>query len=94
MIEKKVRLHHVDAGFCLEVWEVKREKGKPQYYVGRETVGQRQWTTLCDAPDGYCEPWYAISRKVVFILCDRQWREIGRDGNDRTLFPVPPESRL
>lgn len=91
MIEKKVRLHHVDVGFCLEVWEVKREKGKKQYYVGRETVGERQWHTLCDAPDGYCEPYYVISREVVFILCDRHWNELARDGNDRKLYPAPAE---
>lgn len=91
MIEKKVRLHHIDVGFCLEVWEMQQEKGKQPLYVGRETVDERTWFTLLDAPYGYCEPSHVISRKVVLILCDEEWNEVARDGNDRKLYPIPAE---
>lgn len=87
-MERKVRLHHVDVGFCLEVWEVERMPGRKQYYIGRETVGAREWYTLFDAPNGYCEPSTTIRADVVFILCDDDWNELTRDSNDRTKFPL------
>ncbi len=66
--EFKVRLHHTDPGRCLEVWEMQRE-GKKNIYVGREDCGAHSGQTLRDAPDGFCECDYVISRSVEFIIC-------------------------
>lgn len=86
--EFKVRLHHTDPGRCLEVWEMQRE-GKKNIYVGREDCGAHLWQTLRDAPDGFCECDYVISRSVEFIICKGDWTPVGRDGNDRERFAEP-----
>ena len=80
--EFKVRLHHADPGYCLEVWEMLRD-GKNNVYIGRDDFGAHLWYTLRDAPDGFCERDYIINRSVEFIICTADWTPIGRDGNDR-----------
>ena len=86
--EFKVRLHHADPGYCLEVWEMLRD-GKNNVYIGRDDFGAHLWYTLRDAPDGFCERDYIISRSVEFIICTADWTPIGRDGNDRERFAEP-----
>ena len=86
--EIKVRLHHIDTGFCREVWEVFAEEGKSKIYIGRETgMGSHEWMTLCDAPYGYCEPDCKVGGFVDIIVCDKQWNEVLRDGNDKERYP-------
>lgn len=86
--EFKVRLHHADPGYCLEVWEMLRN-GKNNVYIGRDDFGAHLWYTLRDAPDGFCERDYIINRSVEFIICTADWTPIGRDGNDRERFAEP-----
>lgn len=55
----------------------------------REDCGAHLWQTLRDAPDGFCECDYVISRSVEFIICKGDWTPVGRDGNDRERFAEP-----
>lgn len=87
-IEIKVRLHHINHGDCMEVWEAQEEKGKARRYFSRDDgFGVHEWYTLCDAPYGYCERDCHVGNHVTFIICDKQWNELFRDGPDKELFP-------
>lgn len=84
----KVRLHHIEYGVYLEVWKVQTEEGSPKRYVGRDmSCCDRLWSALCDAPYGCCEPECHLSKAVEIIVCDKNWNEQLRDGNDRELYP-------
>ena len=63
--------------------------GKNNVYIGQGDFGAHLWYTLRDAPDGFCERDYIISRSVEFIICTADWTPIGRDGNDRERFAEP-----
>jgi len=87
-IEIKVRLHHIESGQCMEVWEMQTEKGKPRRYLSRDNgFGVHEWSTLADAPYGYCERDCHLRNNVVLIICDKNWNELFRDYADRKHFP-------
>lgn len=87
-IEIKVRLHHIDSGQCMEVWEVQTEKGKPHRYLSRDDgFGVHEWSTLADAPYGCCEQDCSLKDNVTLIICDKEWNELFRDHADRKRFP-------
>lgn len=87
-VELKVRLHHIDSGQCMEVWEVQTEKGKPCRYLSRDDgFGVHEWSTLADAPYGCCERDCYLKDDVVLIICDKKWNELFRDYADRKHFP-------
>jgi hypothetical protein len=87
-IEIKVRLHHIESGKCMEVWQVQTEKGKPCRYLSRDDgFGVHEWSTLADAPYGYCEQDCHLKENVVLIICDKEWNELFRDYADRKHFP-------
>lgn len=87
-IEIKVRLHHIDSGNCMEIWEVWSEKGKPRRYLSRDNgFGIHEWYTLCDAPYGYCERNTHLSENVELIICDKQWNELFRTTPDKICTP-------
>lgn len=79
--EMKVRLHHIDTGNCLEVWQSEPNK-KKTIWLGRYTYGPHLWYYQFDAPYGYCEPCYPVSPSVEFICCDKNWNEVLRDSNN------------
>ena len=82
----RVRLHHINHGECMEVWQVDTPEGKPQRYICRNTYGDNCWHWLCDAPNGCCERDYAVDDHVIITVCDRSWREITRDSNNRRRY--------
>lgn len=82
----RVRLHHIDHGECMEVWQVETPEGRAKRYVCRDTYGEHCWYWLCDAPNGYCERDYAVDERIVITVCDWSWREITRDGNNRRRY--------
>lgn len=79
--EIKVRLHHIDTGNCLEVWQ-SEPKNKKSIWFGRYTYGSHLWYYLSDAPYGYCEPSYPVNPSIEFICCDKHWSEVLRDSNN------------
>lgn len=86
--EIKIRLHHINDGDCLEVWEAQAEEGKHKLYLGRDTFHPEQsWRYLCDAPDGCCERGWAVENSIELVICDKQWNELFRDGNNSERFP-------
>lgn len=87
MKELKVRLHHIENGQCMEVWQVKAEQGKKSRYVCRELSGLNEWSWLCGAPYDACERDCECSAEIIFIICDKDWNPVMKDGNDRTMFP-------
>ena len=87
MKELKVRFRSQDSGYCREVWEVYSEEGRPRRYVLRNTADPAgRWETACGE---FCEPDSPAGNDITFVLCDRNWKEQGRTGNDRTRFPEP-----
>lgn len=87
-IEIKVRLHHIDSGQCMEVWEIQTEKGKPCRYLSRDDgFGVHEWSTLADAPYGYCERDCHLKDNITLVICDKEWNELFRDHADRKSFP-------
>lgn len=84
-MEIKIRHKFTDTGFCQEVWETEQINNRHLYF-GRDTV-DKSWRILNDAPDGYCEPNTLVGKHVTLIICDDDWNELGRDGNDREKFP-------
>lgn len=84
MKELKIRYRYTDAGFCREVWdtEVITEKSVP---IGRDTMdSDRSWWIL--TPE-WEEPLSRVGKDITLIICDENWNEIGRDGNDLDKFP-------
>ena len=72
---------------CRDVYK-RQEEGSPKRYVGRDmSCCDRLWSALCDAPYGCCEPDCHLSKAVEIIVCDKNWNEQLRDGNDRELYP-------
>ena len=84
-MEIKIRHKFTDTGFCCEVWETELINERHLYF-GHDTV-EKSWCILYDAPDGFCEPGPLIGKHVTLIICDDDWNEFGRDGNDREKFP-------
>lgn len=88
MKELKVRLHHIDQGQCMEVWEVQTEKGKPWRFLSRnDGFTPHEWGVLADAPYGYCEVECYLREDITLIICDKDWNELFRDGMDKERFP-------
>lgn len=87
MNEIKVRFHSADCAWCRELWEVYTEEGRQRRYVIRDTADPGGcWETACGE---FCEPGSPVRDDVTFILCDHDWNEQARTGNDRTRFPKP-----
>ena len=87
MKELKIRFYEDDKGWCREQWEIFPEKGKPRRFLVRLTGGPGgRWLTGEGADS---EPGFDIAREVTLILCDQNWNEKLRTGNDRTRFPEP-----
>lgn len=84
--EIRVRLHHINHGECMEVWQEQTPQGQPKRYVCRDTYSDNCWYRLCDAPNGYCERDYALGEHIVITVCDQSWREITRDSNNRRRY--------
>ena len=84
LIELKVRLHRIEDGLCREIWEIQQEKGLSRRYLSRATRGFHEWMTLSNS---YLEPIEALTSNIVVIICDRNWNELAREGNDPSLFP-------
>lgn len=92
-LEIKLRHHSTDVGFCCEIWEsIEDDREEPRYF-GRDTV-THDWSLLADAPYGFCEPIFSIGKHVIFILCDKNGREISRDGNNRERFSIPAHGKV
>lgn len=86
--EYRIRYHHAESDDYLEVWEVQTKEGKPSIYLGRDTGFSRQnWCYLCDAPYGYNERDADIAPSITLIICDKEWNEQFRGGNDAELYP-------
>ncbi|KAA6302833.1 MAG: hypothetical protein EZS26_001003 [Candidatus Ordinivivax streblomastigis] len=86
MKQINVRLHHINSGDCIEVWQSEVLNGK-QIYYGRGTHIEHDWSYLSDAPNGFCEKSHRVSNEVEFIVCDKNWNELLRDGNDKKRYP-------
>lgn len=86
MQEIKIRFYSVDRGWCREIWEVYTGEGKPCRFLTRDSEGYGTWHYASD-PDGDFEPGFPIKDETTLILCDRNWNEHGRTGNDRSKFP-------
>lgn len=82
----KIRHHSTDVGFCTEIWQTEM-LSEDHLYLGRSTESDRTWHILNDAPYGFCEMGDRVGKHVVLIICDENWNEIGRDGNDFERFP-------
>ena len=83
MQEIKIRfLRHED--YCQELWEILVEEGKPRRYLLRDDKGCGTWRYA--SGEDY-EPGFPTQDDVILILCDRNWNEQARTGNDRTRFP-------
>lgn len=86
--EYKIRFHHAEDDDYLEVWEVQTKTGKPSIWLGRDTGFIKQnWCYLCDAPDGYNERDRDLEPSITLIICDKDWNEQFRGGNDAELYP-------
>lgn len=73
--------------YCQEMWEVFTEEGRPRRYLLRDSEGYGTWHYASD-PDDACEPGFATQDDITLILCDKNWNEHARTGNDRTRFPA------
>lgn len=87
--EKEIKIRHfcTDTGFYLEIWQTEM-LSQSELYFGRETVGpDKSWYLLNDAPYGLCEKNCPICKHITLIVCDANWNELGRGGNNREKFP-------
>ncbi len=87
MKEIKVRLRYIEVGQCMEMWQVEPQEGRPDRWVCRELSGLHEWSWLHGAPYDACERGWQCSNDIIFIICDKDWNPVMKDGNDRTLFP-------
>lgn len=86
MNEIKIRFHDDDKSYYREFWEVySEEKQKQPSFLIRDTSGPGgSWLI---ASGEFNEPSFEVSDEVTLILCDHNWNEQARTGNDRTRFP-------
>lgn len=80
-----VRYHSADVGFCREIWQVKPENNKVRW-LGYDTQC-KNWMFLSSGPYGYAEPEHSVSKDTEIVICNSDWMEYYRTGNDRTRFP-------
>lgn len=78
--ERRVRLKYTENDCYIELWQVIDSSNKHDRYVGRYTAGGGEWVKISD-PLGYCEMDYSFSPDVVFILCDKNGKELFRSRN-------------
>ena len=77
----RIKLHHIEDDDFLEVWQARAEKGRKPRYFGRNTNRGHEWYYLCDAPDGLCERDFPVPDSVELAVCDKNWKELFKDGN-------------
>lgn len=83
--EIQVRHHSTDIGLCREIWQVKPENDKTRW-LQRDTEGG-DWSYLSSGPKGYCEPEHRVPKNIDIVICNSDWIEYYRDGNNRDLYP-------
>lgn len=93
MKELKVRFHSQDSGYCHELWEVYTEKGRPRRFLVRDTMDAAGRWQYGNGPADCCEPGFDVGDDTTLILCDKDWNEQARTGNDCTRFPEPFPTR-
>lgn len=80
--EIKVYHHSTNDGFCCEIWVGKTNSDK-KLWLGRDTE-HGGWSYLTAE---YHEPLEAVPENIVIVICNSEWKEYYRTGNDRERFP-------
>lgn len=84
MNEIKIRFYGYN-DFGHEMWEIFTGQEHSRRFLLRDISGPGgQWLTG-DGPD--CEPSFPVKANITLILCDHDWNEQTRTGNDRARFP-------
>lgn len=83
--EIKVRQHSTNAGFCYEIWEGQSDLNRTIWLYRNTPSGD--WGYLSSGPEGYCEPEGPLSKDIDIIICNSDWVEFYRTGNDKERFP-------
>lgn len=83
--EIKVKHHSTNTGFCQEYWQGQSSTGKTIWLV-RDTM-DGHWRFLSSSPDEDGEPDTRIPDNIEIVICNSDWVEYYRTGNDKTRFP-------
>ena len=84
MNEIKIRFYGYGY-FGHEMWEIFSGKVNFRRFLVRDTSGpDTPWLTG-EGPE--CEPGFPVKDVITLILCDHDWNEQTRTGNDRARFP-------
>jgi len=84
MKQLKVKFLRLEEGRGIEIWYTKSIKGHITY-LGR-SLDHYTWMYLTYIPNVICEPSDDVDPSIEIVICDENWREIGRDGNDHQKY--------